>query len=163
MDAVFSVLGKRSLPVCCFFFSVVLLTLAAHPTGKILFICLSYIPQLTQCSDPACISEGNFVRESGCLPGCHTRVRNGPHTWNCSSVPSWNPLSVYTCGSPQSLSGVQRFATPWTVSPTRLLCPWDSSGRDTGVDCRFLLLLCELVTNKTVVYINRALVWSEVV
>ena len=25
---------------------------------------------LTQCSDPAYISEGNFVRESGCLPGC---------------------------------------------------------------------------------------------
>ena len=29
-------------------------------------------------------------------------------------------------------------ATPWTV-PTRLLCPWDSPGKNTGVSCHFLL------------------------
>ena len=28
--------------------------------------------------------------------------------------------------------------TPWIV-PTRLLCPWDSSGKNTGVGCHFLL------------------------
>ena len=27
---------------------------------------------------------------------------------------------------------------PWTVAP-RLLCPWDSPGRNTGVGCHFLL------------------------
>ena len=27
---------------------------------------------------------------------------------------------------------------PWTV-PTRLLCPWDSPGKNTGVGCHFLL------------------------
>ena len=29
-------------------------------------------------------------------------------------------------------------ATPWTVA-TRLLCPWDSSGKNTGVGCHLLL------------------------
>ena len=29
-------------------------------------------------------------------------------------------------------------AIAWTV-PTRLLCPWDSPGRNTGVGCHFLL------------------------
>ena len=28
---------------------------------------------------------------------------------------------------------------PIDGSPTRLLCPWDSPGKNTGVDCRFLL------------------------
>ena len=30
------------------------------------------------------------------------------------------------------------FATPWTVA-LRLLCPWDSPGKKTGVGCHFLL------------------------
>ena len=33
------------------------------------------------------------------------------------------------------LSHVQLFATPWT----RLLCPWDFPGENTGVGCHFLL------------------------
>ena len=28
---------------------------------------------------------------------------------------------------------------PMDCSPTRLLCPWDSPGKNTGVDCHFLL------------------------
>ena len=36
------------------------------------------------------------------------------------------------------LSCVQLSVTPWTVA-TRRLCPWDSPGRNTGVDCHFLL------------------------
>ena len=35
----------------------------------------------------------------------------------------------------KSLSRVQVFATPWT----RLLPPWDSPGKSTGVGCHFLL------------------------
>ena len=34
----------------------------------------------------------------------------------------------------QSLSRVQLFVPPWT---TRLLCPWDSPGKNTGVGCPF--------------------------
>ena len=39
----------------------------------------------------------------------------------------------------KSLSHVQLFVTPWTVQSARLLCPWDSPGRNTGVGCHFLL------------------------
>ena len=39
----------------------------------------------------------------------------------------------------KSLSRVQLFSTPWTVACTRLLCPWDSLGKSTGVGCHFLL------------------------
>ena len=38
----------------------------------------------------------------------------------------------------ESLSPVWLFATPRTV-PTRLLCPWNSPGKNTGVDCHSLL------------------------
>ena len=38
----------------------------------------------------------------------------------------------------QSLSRVRLFVTPWTVAP-RLLCPWGSPGKNTGVGCHFLL------------------------
>ena len=33
-------------------------------------------------------------------------------------------------------SCVRLIATPWTI---RLLCPWDSPGKNTGVGCHFLL------------------------
>ena len=36
------------------------------------------------------------------------------------------------------LSRVQLFATPWTVA-ARLLCPWDSPGKNTAVGGHFLL------------------------
>ena len=36
------------------------------------------------------------------------------------------------------LSHVWLFVTPWTVA-TRLLCPWDFPGKNTGVGCHFLL------------------------
>ena len=35
-------------------------------------------------------------------------------------------------------SRVQLFATPWTVA-TRLLCSWDSPGKNTGMGCHALL------------------------
>ena len=38
----------------------------------------------------------------------------------------------------ESLSHVRLFVTPWTIA-TRLLCPWNSSGKNTGVGCHFLL------------------------
>ena len=38
----------------------------------------------------------------------------------------------------QSLNCVQLFVTPWTVAH-RLLCPWNSPGKNTGVGNHFLL------------------------
>ena len=39
----------------------------------------------------------------------------------------------------KSLSRVRLFETPWTVQPTRLLCPQDFPSNSTGMDCHFLL------------------------
>ena len=38
-----------------------------------------------------------------------------------------------------SLSGVSDSLWPRGLYPTRLLCPWDFPGKNTGVDCHFLL------------------------
>ena len=43
----------------------------------------------------------------------------------------------YCVGSITSIVA-DSFATPWTIDP-RLLCPWDSPGRNTGVGCQSLL------------------------
>ena len=48
----------------------------------------------------------------------------------------WTQLRKMHCA--QLLSHVQLFPNPWTVD-TRLLCPWDFSGKNTRVDCHFLL------------------------
>ena len=40
-------------------------------------------------------------------------------------------LSCFNC--------IRLFETPWTMLPARFLCPWDSPGKNTGVDCLFLL------------------------
>ena len=47
-------------------------------------------------------------------------------------------VCVCVCVSIHVLSCVQLFATPQTVA-ARLLCPWDSPGKNTGVGCRALL------------------------
>ena len=39
----------------------------------------------------------------------------------------------------KSLSRARLFVTPWTVACTKLLCPWDFLGKNTGVGCCFLL------------------------
>ena len=46
------------------------------------------------------------------------------------------------CVCAWSVSCVQLFLTPSTVAPSppvRLLCPWNSPGKNTGVGCHFLL------------------------
>ena len=39
----------------------------------------------------------------------------------------------------KSLSHARLFANPWAVACTKLLCPWDILGKNTGVGCHFLL------------------------
>ena len=39
----------------------------------------------------------------------------------------------------KSLSHIQLLTTPWTVAYTRLLCPWDFPGKNTGGGCHCLL------------------------
>ena len=38
-----------------------------------------------------------------------------------------------------SLSFMSDSATSWIITPARLLCPWDSPGKNTGVGCHALL------------------------
>ena len=57
--------------------------------------------------------------------------------------PGWiikthSPLWKSPCMCAWLLSGVWLLATPWTVA-SRLLCPWDSPGKNTGVGCHALL------------------------
>ena len=55
------------------------------------------------------------------------------------SADDWESGSRATQGArTQSLSRVRLYATPWTVA-TRLLCPWEFPGKNTGVGCHFLL------------------------
>ena len=49
----------------------------------------------------------------------------------------YTELRRYLCTVNRS-SHVWLFATPWTIALS-LLCPWNSPGRNTGVDCHFLL------------------------
>ena len=59
----------------------------------------------------------------------------------------------------QSFSGVQLFATP-QMQPVRLLCPRNSPGKNTGVDCHSLLqrifqtqgLNCGLLHHRQILY-----------
>ena len=53
----------------------------------------------------------------------------------------FNPLCVCVCVC-VVLSHVQLFVIPWTIPhqyPTRLLCPWNFPGKNTGAGCHFLL------------------------
>ena len=52
------------------------------------------------------------------------------------------PVVMYKCKKACMLtcfSHVRLFLTLWTVEPARLLCPWDSPGKNTGVGYHFLL------------------------
>ena len=48
-------------------------------------------------------------------------------------------MCAYACKHAKFLSRVRLFAIPVECSPARLLCPWDSPGKNTGVGCHALL------------------------
>ena len=48
-------------------------------------------------------------------------------------------VCVHACTCVSVLSCVQLFVTPWTVACLQFHCPWNFSGRKTGVGCHFLL------------------------
>ena len=61
------------------------------------------------------------------------RVRERHRTQRLAAV----VYGSFPCLCALSLSCVQLSMALWTV-PTRLLCPWDWPGKNTGVGCRFL-------------------------
>ena len=48
-------------------------------------------------------------------------------------------LTYMQSSSSVSHSIISDSLQPYGLWPTRLLCPWDSPGKNTGVDCHFLL------------------------
>ena len=59
----------------------------------------------------------------------------------CTEGSLWGPVGFLVSVSVsvsewKSLSHVRLFATPWKVAH-QALCPWDSPGKNTGVDCHF--------------------------
>ena len=56
--------------------------------------------------------------------------------------PSLTHIQLEVCGDRRGhgrFSGVGLFAKPYGLWPARLLCPWDSLVKSTGVGCHFLL------------------------
>ena len=66
------------------------------------------------------------------------RPFNLEQTWVDASFPQDAGISMCVCML-SHFSGVQLFATPWTVAHARLLCPWDSPGKNSGEGCQALL------------------------
>ena len=64
---------------------------------------------------------------------CSTRSNYSP-AWIL-----WNIQSGLLNIGAQSLNCVWLYETPWTVQPTRLLCPWDFPDKNTGNGCHFLV------------------------
>ena len=50
----------------------------------------------------------------------------------------WSKIYMCTCLHAKLLQSCQTLQ-PYGLWPTRLLCPWDSPGKNTGVACHFLL------------------------
>ena len=48
-------------------------------------------------------------------------------------------LTYFDCFAAKSLQSCPTLCDPIDGSPPRLLCPWDSPGKNTGVGCHFLL------------------------
>ena len=46
---------------------------------------------------------------------------------------------------------------PHKRQPTRLLCPWDSPGKNTGVGCHFLLQCMKVKSEREVTLLNPSL------
>ena len=70
----------------------------------------------------------------------------GPFSWDVlwySFAPVLQPgvpsLPFQSCMRAQSLQPVSDSLRPYRLGPARFLCPWDSLGKNTGVDYHFLL------------------------
>ena len=57
----------------------------------------------------------------------------------CIAHPVTGPAASSICPQHVSYSVVSNTLQLHGLQPTRLLCPWDSPGKDTGVGCHFLL------------------------
>ena len=54
-------------------------------------------------------------------------------------VDTIGPISVHSMKWSEVIQSCPTLCNPMDCSPLRLLCPWDSPGKNTGVGCHFLL------------------------
>ena len=58
--------------------------------------------------------------------------------WQVGSLPVAPPGSAFTCSVCSAAQLCRTLCDPRGLWPDRLLCPWDSPGKDSGVGCHFL-------------------------
>ena len=102
-------------------------------------------------SDTTLVHQGLLkVTAPCCLPTPHHLVRSHTPQALPSSTPGGQPHSgwggphrpvctPYNEASGQLLADAQSLGRPHGLWPTRILCPWDSPGKNTGVGCHSLL------------------------
>ena len=102
-------------------------------TFDIDFYQISLFNCFLQCCSPRISMQPSLGALPGLLPLSSTqRTWNSPvslHLLPCTAIMHACTLSCFSC--------VQLFVTPWTVA-ARLLCPWGSPGKNTGVGCHTL-------------------------
>ena len=131
---------------------------ASRRAGSLLLAPFRAFPAITKPQEglPSCRDGGTFPPEGGCL-GARKKLRR-------QSVAGTSSPSLSGLGAPSGNSGlagprrsrghtgakpapaflpscfgcVWLFVILWTVA-RRLLCPWDSPGKNTGGGCHFLL------------------------
>ena len=72
----------------------------------------------------------------------YTNAVTSVSTFYSSLLGKFMPSIIYAAAAAKSLQ-----ACPTLCDPTRLLCPWDSPGKNTGVGCHFLLQYLYLLLN----------------
>ena len=60
------------------------------------------------------------------------------HLKQCVGSPRVTTLCSFSAAAAKSLQSCPTLCDPIDSSPTRLHCPWDSPGKNTGVGCHFL-------------------------
>ena len=81
-----------------------------------------------------CIQHQNIIDNSTVERRCLACI-----SLACSLIPSACEFMCWGCCHCQVASVVPDSVQPHRRQPTRLLCPWDSPGKNTGVGCHFLL------------------------
>ena len=57
---------------------------------------------------------------------------------------------IFPTAAAKSLQSLSDSVRPHRQQPTRLLCPWDSPGKNTGVGCHFLLQCMKVKSEREV-------------
>ena len=68
-----------------------------------------------------------------------------------------------TCMHAKSLQSRLTLCDPHGQQPTRLLCPWNSPGKNTGVGCHFLLHTCIYIHVHIIIYIYNCILYVYII